>query len=286
MNSAFAILRELIAGLRLKAWLGVLLSFFSLLLLIGSVSMISVLTSADTVAVGAQLTVMPHSDLSQNDLDQLHAAFSGATEVASVRYVFEAEGTGYFNVTLALGVSPATAMQRFQAWTGVRGVSLPASDPPGGIKSFVENPGNQAFVTAFLILLAILSIALFYFSLSASRGSIEGEIVMLELAGIHPRSLRIPFIVFGGLVGLFGALFVGVILFSMKLWLPLVAPVANLVPELLGAGKIEQMALAGVILGVLVGGIGCTLLGWISYMYPSPFSRSRSSSSSAAVSEA
>jgi hypothetical protein len=286
MNSALAILKELVVGLRLSAWLTVLLSFVVLFLLVGSISMISILTGSSQVATGAKLIITPDAALSQSDLDQLYAGFSGAVEVSSVRYVFGAEEAGHFNISLVPGAPPATAMERFQAWNGVLSVALPVTDPPGGIKAFVENPANQVLITSFLLILALLNIVLFYLSLSAARKSLDGEITILELAGIHPRALRIPFIVYGGLVGVFGALFAGVVLFSMKLWLPFVTPLANLMPEILAVGRIEQMALAGMILGVLVAGIGCTLLGWISYMYPNPLSRSRSSSSSVAVSEA
>lgn len=282
--------KQLVRSFHLKAWLCSAIAVASVALLSGAVALFSVLAEPGLPTPRSEIYAVPGATLSQAQLGALYRKLQADPDVQRVRFLFAdpANGEpGRFRLNLEPGSNPEAVMDRLTGWNELEQLTQPAPPPPGSVDGWLSQPQNRrGFLAGLLLLVAVVPLAI-YVGIAAARASFAGELEMLRLSGVDPVSLRAPFAVLGGLLGVSGALLIAVMGYVAASWLPAAAPhwLETAVPELLEPGAVLSLGIRTVLLGLLIGLAGAGL-GWLvsrghAYKYPKPLSRSRISASSA-----
>ncbi len=284
MSEALFLFRELLRSMGPRAWFPAALAVVSLAVLLGSLALASLLLTPESSPREDLLLGVPREDLSQSDLDALYRRLMADAAVAQVRYRFSPPESGgsHFEIRLRTNSDLEAVIARLSAWDELQAVEAPTPEPPGALKAFLLDPERRWIALAALLAWGGLTLLLLYLSLLAARRSFTGELELLDLAGAHPQTMRLPFALLGVLLGAVGTAALEGLVIGASAWLPsLLAAIGELVPELGEPGAPLQIGLRGLLLGLLA--IGLTgALGWLAaYRYPRPLSRSRISSSSA-----
>ncbi|MBI1730655.1 hypothetical protein HY229_07205 [Candidatus Acetothermia bacterium] len=281
------IVKEMIRSFQSKTWTLLLSGILGWAFLFIVLSLVSVLTQTQDTRQGARLWVIPQPSLAQSDLEDLQQRLNSAPEILSARYLFSTDSSPgaveHFEITLRAGVSADSAMAQFQTLPSVQSVSLPIASNPGSFKTFAANPVNRDWLLGAGIVLWLFGLLVVRWGMIAAKRDFSGELELLELAGVNPRTVRAPFLILGGLIALANAILIGIFSFTLLFWISILS--SSVLKELTQPGMIELTALRGVLLGLAISGIVSLVLGFFTYRYPKPFNLSRISSSSAAVRE-
>ena len=288
MNKGLFLLKEMMRRLEPKTLLILSISVLLFAFLSGAMAVTSVLSEPEDSRLGVRFWVTPHEGLSQPAVEDLYRTLSSAVEVSRVRYIFSTAeaysgAVDHLEVTLQPRISPESIMERVKGLTGVRAVMTPPQGSGSSLKALVEDPNGRGFWLAGAIIAFLACLLTTRFAFDSARKDFSGEIEMLELAGVNPRSVRLMFILLGGSLALLSALLTGVITFTATIWLPALSSFTGFFQDLNEARVMRQIAFRGVVLSALIAGAACILLGSLAYRYPRPLSRSRISSSSMAV---
>ena len=285
MNKSVFMLGELVGSLERRAWIFAGVAVVMLSIFAGSIGLATVVTQPDELDVGATLIVTPAFS-EQSGADNLIFDLRDDIAVLSARPGdVDAVGQQLIEVVLRAGMPAADVLSRFSERSDIAHVALPAEAPAGLIKTALETPGNLVFLLIGIAAVFALTLFIIFLGLQSARESFAGDIKLLEQIGISSSVLRVPFALYGGILGLISAIITGFFVYSMKIWVPLLPFLAeSWVPELMRAGMIEQIAVRSVLIVFLVGLVFCLTMGLAIYRYPRPFNLSRSSSSSSAVS--
>ncbi len=293
MTKELFIFKELLRSLPARTWVLALVIVVAVAIFLGVVALVSFLLQPAAPGMGARLIAVPRDDLSQSDLSSLHERLLSDPEVVHVRFVFSSTATNRstdeqqrtpsrFEIVLRSDAELASVSERLRGWGAFRQVGPPGPDSLETWRDWLQNPETRWFALAGFLLLLAMTLLVIYGGLIASQRNFAGELELLELSGVSPQTLRIPFVLLGALYGLAGALLVGYLLDGLRallefssLWLP----------EPWERDVIDQLGVRGFLFGLALSGVA-GILGWLSAQkYPSPFKRSRISSSSADVTE-
>jgi len=283
MNKSVYMLGELMSGFRTRAWLFGGLAVGAIVLLSTILALFMAVAQPESVITGAKLIVTPNSTV-ESDINGLIFRLEQAPTVAGVRLI-PGEANGHkLEIELYPEIAAVAGRTELSVLEGVQHVQIPVPAPEGFIKSALGAPESAIFIVGGLVALAIGMLLMIFLGLRSAYHSFRGDLEILEEVGVSPGLLRMPFLLYGGLIGLLGAILTLILTYSMAIWVPALAITSEIAPELLKPNVIEQMAVTGVAISLLIGILFCLSIGFWIYRYPRPFSRSRSSSSSAAVS--
>lgn len=282
MTKELFIFKELLRSLPARTWVLALFIVVAVAIFLGAVALVSFLLEPAAPGMGARLIAVPRDDLSQSDLNSLHERLLSDPEVVQVRFAFSPTAASRFEIVLRSDAQLASVSERLRGWGAFRQVGPPGPDSLETWRDWLQHPVKRWFALAGFLLLLVMTLLVIYSGLIAARRNFAGELELLELSGVSPQALRIPFVLLGALYGLAGALLVGYLLDGLRallefssLWLP----------EPWERDVIEQLGVRGFLFGLALSGVA-GILGWLSVQkYPSPFKRSRISSSSADVAE-
>ncbi|OGF56857.1 MAG: hypothetical protein A2Z21_08725 [Candidatus Fraserbacteria bacterium RBG_16_55_9] len=291
MIKEFFMFKELLRSLHAKTWALSFAIVLAVAVFLGTLAFFSLLLQPAASGAGVQLIAVPREDLSQADLAELHERLLRDPEILQVRYVFaptvasntasERKGApSRFEISLRSDSELFAVAERLRGWGEFQQVGPPGPDSLEAWRDWLNKPEKRWIALA--ILASWLAIALFaiYGGLIMARRSFAGELELLELSGVPPQTLRVPFILLGALYGLTGALLVGFLFDGLR---ALMISSFRLFPELWESTVIDQLGVHGFLVGLAFAGVG-GCLGWLTIQkYPSPFSRSRINSSSADV---
>jgi len=290
MTKELFLLKELLSSLRLKSWLLSLVAVMTAAIFLGTLALFWLLIPLESSSTVGQLLAIPREDLSQADLTSLHQRLLGDPDIVQVRYVFEPTLPGNvedqkrsprsrFEITLRSDAQTAAVLERLMGWDAFQSVAPPGPDSLEAWRDWLQRSQQRWIAWVGLALLFGLALFALYGCLRAARRRFAGELELLKLSGVDHSTLRTPFALLGFLYGLTGALLVGFIFDGLRI---LLALAFSWQPEFWESTLIDQLGSRGFLLGLGFAGLGA-LLGWFSLQkYPSPFRRSRISSSSAA----
>lgn len=279
--------QELLRSLTPRSWGLAGLAVLITGLTVAAMVVVSLIADPASPPMQAQVYAVPEPDLSQDQIGQLYETFRSDPDVAQARYRFgppptasEGDADGHFVLSLRTGVSPNTTLVRLQSWSEVRRAIKPETSPNA---ARVWLGANGLWVGIGLAVLVVFSTVCLYLALREARADFAGPIDLLQMAGASPSTLRVPFILLGGLYGASAV--------ALLILVTLVGPVlrwdqalTSLAPTL--GAPLTTFGLRGLILGfafaIVFSGIGG--LSSPAQRYPKPLSRSRISSSSSGVS--
>lgn len=288
MTKELFLFKELLRSLSARTWALSLAVVVIVAIFLATLSFFSLLLQPAASGTGVRLIAVPREELSQQDLANLHERLLSDPEITHVRYVFAPAATNNtagarngtpsrFEISLRSDSELSPVAERLRGWGTFRQVGPPGPDSLEAWKGWLSKPEKRW--VALAILASFLAIALFaiYGGLITARRRFAGELELLELSSMPLQTLRIPFVLLGALYGLTGALLVG---FSFDSLRALLSSSLHWFPELWESTVIDQLGVHGFLLGLAFAGVG-GCLGWLTVQkYPSPFSRSRISSSS------
>ena len=286
MTKELFMFKELLRSLQAKTWALSFAVVVAVAIFLGTLAFFSLLLQPAASGAGVRLIAVPHEDLSQADLADLHERLLSDPEIIQARYVFAPATAGArtgapsrFEISLRSDSELPPVTERLRGWGTFQQVGPPGPDSLEAWRDWLNKPEKRWIALAILVSLFAIALMAIYGGLIAARRSFDGELELLELSGVPPQTLRIPFVLLGALYGLTGALLVGFLFDGLR---TLVMSSFRWFPELWESTVIDQLGVHGFLLGLAFAGVaGC--LGWLTVQkYPSPFSRSRISSSSSA----
>lgn len=248
---------------------------------------VSLIADPASPPMQAQIYAIPNPALSQEDIGQLYETLRADRDVAQARYRFGPPPTvavddaeAHFVIALRAGVDLDSTVARLESLAEVQAAVRPESSP-NAARAWLA--GNRALVGAGLAALTILAVVCLYTALRGARADFAGPIDLLQMAGVAPTTLRVPFVLLGALYGVaaVGALIVITLagpLIRLDQALTSLTPTLNAPLTTFGLRSL----VLGLVFGLVFGGVG-----WLSapaQRYPKPLSRSRISSSSSGVS--
>ena len=288
MTSELFLLKELLGSLKLKSWGLSLVAVVVAAIFLGVFTLFSFLIQPGSSGTGVQVLAIPGKDLSQSDLAALHQKLLDDPDIIEVRFVLptlsaeveeEKRSQSRFEITLRSDAQFSPVSERLMRWGTFQDIAPPGPDSLEAWRDWLQSSDRRWMAWTGLALLLGIALFALHGSLRAARRCFAGELELLEILGIAPQTLRIPFALVGFLYGLAGALLVGFVFDGLRAVLTLAF---SWRPELWESTLIDQLGSRGFLLGLAFAGLGA-LLGWFSLQrYPSPFKRSRISSSSAA----
>ncbi len=287
MSPSTIAFRELLRSLTARAWGLAVAAILLTGLTVTATVVVSVIADPAAPPMQSQIYAVPKAELSQDQIGRLYETLRADPDVAGARYRFGPPPTapnreleGHFVLSLRVDVSPDAALERLGGWSELQAVQKPERSP-NAARVWLSN--NGALVALGLTLLALLSLGCLYGALREARQDFAGPIDLLQMAGAAPSTLRVPFVLLGGLYGLSAVL--------LLMLLTLAGPAFGGDRSLLALAPSLQAPLAtfglrglilGLVFGLVFGGMGA--LSAPVQRYPRPLSRSRISASSSGVS--
>lgn len=215
-----------------------------------------------------ELVALLDPQLTPSQVDHLYLEIRDWDEVSQVAFFFaeevdagavnigaQASGADLFRISLRGTGEAAAVAERLKGLEGIAEVIVPTR---GSLKDTLRSTaGLRSGVLALLLVLGLLSLMMIRSGIRSLILGWKGELQLLHLSGVPPRTMEGPFVLLALLLGLLGGLVIVLGLYIVHSW-GLSHPQAlyGSLPALLNPSSV--LALAFLLLGI---GLGVGLLG-------------------------
>jgi len=209
MRVSLYLLKELFKVLSFKSFV---LSILAVLLCFIFLSGLVLIASEGTYLFGrVEIVAVLKDDTAVAEINKLYLEIRDWNEVASLKYVpketAKSLSKGHLTITLKDpedAESVSASLQDAQRFPQIENVIASKLSP---LSVFIQKiPQREAVFWGVFAFLFFMAIAMLRLALSSLRKSFRGQIEILQLAGVNPGTIRLPFVFMGILYGLVGAL--------------------------------------------------------------------------------
>ena len=209
MRVGLYLLKELFKALSFKS---VVLSILAVLLCFITLSIISLIASEGIHLFGRlEIAAVLKDDTPHDEINRLYLEIQSWHEVASIKYVpsqaVKSPLKSYLKIELKDpedAESVSASLQDAQRFPQIEEVIASKLSPLS--VSLQKIPQGEVVFWGVLAFLFLMTIAMIRLALGSLQKSFRGQIEILQLAGVNPGTIRLPFVFMGILYGLLGAL--------------------------------------------------------------------------------
>lgn len=269
MSPFFFLFRELLGATRMKSgllFLGMTAAIFAFLAVFSCFFLVGTPTAVHSATSLGTITVYLSPKLSDQDVQTLYLKLRDRADVANVHFLFASEIAsdqpgGAFRVRAANPAHAAALATTIGKLIGVRQVIVA---PRGTTRLDLPRPVRIGLVLGLVMsgfLLLFIARAAF---LDLLRG-FSPQIVLMDLAGTHARTMQVPVIALGAVCGLIASIVLIAIVYVLHISaLSPSGAILSTAPGLTDGGRVLASSLLslliGPVLGTLAGIYGASLI--------------------------
>lgn len=257
MSTFLFLERELLGAIRTRSAILFSLAVLFLFVFLASFASFCLFPAAGPQAVGTMMENEVSADvspqLSTAAIDDLYAALQERPDVLELRFRFREQPTsattaGQFYLRTASPADAAALASALRSTEGITTVEVGTASQP--TRRITLSAGTRIGLFCGLLVSAFASLLLARLAFHALLHAFRNEVRMLRLSGIANRTMVLPLVVLGVLMGALA----GTLLFAgLYLFYTTTAGASSALP--LSVGRLFGVAVISFLLGVLMGGL-------------------------------